>query len=179
MTEPWRLRALYAITDTLKTITPSNDYVHDMADFIAEDEASMSRVFRGKAWYGADTVLPMISVLEMPNGADELVGWQGGGEYNWPLLVQGFVNDDHEHPTDPAYRLMAETRLVLIRAATQRLVGRANTPNPFGMGEGKNRIVKADVSHGIVRPADDISAKAYFWVILGLRTVESAEDPYA
>jgi hypothetical protein len=176
---PFKLRVLRALTDALKTITPANGYQFDLSDFDPGDGVMTARVYRGRAWYGDDDPIPMVSILEGINPADDVAEAPVDtttGEANWQILVQGFVNDDPEHPTDPAYGLLADIRR-RIAAEKKRRVG--DDLDPFGFGRGKNRITKVFIGSGVVRPADDTSAKAWMWLSLTLRIVENAAEPYA
>jgi len=174
--EPFKLRILMTLTDALKTITPANGYLHDLADYDPGDGTPMQRVFRGREWFGENDPIPMISVLEATSGEDELVALptKAAARYEWPILIQGFVNDDPQHPTDPAYRLMRDVRKCLAAEATRRLPGTVNTPDPLGMSLGADRVETMTMSAGVVRPAGDLSAKAYFWMIVNLTLMEHA-----
>ena len=177
---PFKLRVLRALTDGLKDITPANGYVSNIADFDPGDGHMKSRVFRGRAWFGDDDALPMVSVLEN-DAADAIAPSPAESpttEYDWPLLVQGFVEDDPENPTDPAYVLLADVRRWLSAERRRKAPG-SNMPDPLGLGiNGKNRILGLRVGPGVVRPADDVSAKAYFWLTLELRVTDNAAEPY-
>lgn len=180
---PFKLRALHALTDALKTITPANGYVSDLSDFDPGDGVAQARVFRGRAWFGDDDPIPMVSVLEGTSPADEVDDEPPvdttTGEYDWTLLVQGFVNDDPQNPTDPAYVLMADVRRRLAAERKRKATG-THQFDPLGLGlAGKNRIVGLTIGPGVVRPTDDVSSKAYFWMTIVLRIVENASEPYS
>jgi len=181
---PFKLRVLRALTDCLKTITPANGYVFNMADFDPGDGVMTSRVYRGRMAFGDDgdgggDPLPMISVLEGVSPADE----NGDapydctvGEYDWDLLIQGFVEDDKQNPTDPAYLLLADVRQ---RLAEERQRKSPNDPTSrFILGFEEDQITSLSFGFGVVRPADDVSAKAWFWLPVQLRIVDNASDPY-
>lgn len=179
--DPFKIRVLTALTDTLKTITVANGYRFDLANYTAEDGVQQSRVFRGRAWFGDTDPLPMLSVLEPEEGG--LVApaptQSPISEYDWPLLVQGFVSDDPANPTDPAYVLLADVRRRLAVERTRKSPG-TNQPDPLGLGlDGVNRITGLSFNTGVVRPADDVSSVAYFWLMLELRVVDNAADPYS
>ncbi len=179
---PFKLRVLHALTDALKDIQPNNDagYVSDLRDFDPGDGASQSRVFRGRAWFGDTDPLPMVSVLEGTSPADDVDEPPVDtttGEYDWPILVQGFVDDDPLNPTDPAYLLLADVRQRLAAERTRKAPG-TRTNDPFGLGlDGRNRVVSLKVGPGVVRPADEVSARAYFWLTLVLRITDNAAAP--
>lgn len=180
---PFKLRVLRAMTAAIKTVTVDNGYVSDLADYDGDDDVTLSRVFRGRAWFGEDDPLPMVSVLEGVSPADEVDQEPpvdtSTGEYDWSLLVQGFVADDPANPTDAAYVLMADVRQRLAVEKTRKAPG-TQQPDPFGLGlGGKNRITKLSIGSGVVRPADDISSRAYFWLTVVLRIVDNASTPYA
>lgn len=48
--------------------------------------------------------------------------------------------------------------------------------NILGMG---GLVTDLRISHGVVRPPDEVSGKAYFWLRLTLVVVENLLDPYA
>lgn len=178
---PFKLRVLHAITDVLKEITPDNGFTFNLADFDPGDASPMARVFRGRPWFGESDILPFVSVLEAPTGSDEVYmneyeSDDTSGEHDWPLLVQGFLEDNPQHPTDPAYWLMRDVRRRLLQEKRRLKPGSRGTTDPFGtsaFGIEGCAVTGLKVSSGIVRPADDVSAKTYFWVLLTLRIVET------
>lgn len=185
MTEPFKLRVLHALTDALEEITIANGYHHDMGRFDRGDGVLTKRVYRGRAWFGDNDPIPMISVLEGVSPADEVAEMPvntATGEFDWPLIVQVFVNDDPENPTDPAYRLMADVRRCLSQESTRRSAN-GRQVDPLGMGfpnqSGVDRIVSMRIGPGVCRPADDVSARAYGWLTLILRIVDHADSTFA
>ncbi|MBB5985931.1 hypothetical protein [Sphingobium lignivorans] len=181
MSDPFKLRVLKALTAALKTITPANGYDHDLSDGTHGDGAALERVFRGREWFGDSDPIPMLCVLEATSGEDELLAMSqtAASQYDWPILIQGFVKDDPAHPTDPAYKLLADVRLCLARESTRTLEGSRGIKDPLGLGSGANRIEKMAIGAGTVRPAGDVSAKAYFWLIVTLTVIDQAGSPYA
>lgn len=164
MSDPFRLQVLKALTAAFEEITPANGYAHDLS----------GKVFRGRTSFGEDDPIPMVCILEaieqeqpgtvsMPNAA----GMSNGP---WVLLIQGFVDDDPQNPTDPAHILMADVKK---RLAAER--PRERQHNILGMG---GRVHELKISPGVVRPPDDISGKAYFWLRITLGMVENLSDPY-
>jgi hypothetical protein len=131
-------------------------------------------VFRGRELFGEDDPLPMLSILEAVDEQDQNLSPRGGVESSgiWPLLIQGFVEDDMENPTDPAHHLMAEVKKCLTverRKAINMRVG------IFDMG---GVVDSLNFGGGVVRPPDGISGKAYFWLRLDLGLVEDLTQPY-
>jgi hypothetical protein len=162
MSDPFRLRVLKSLTTVLEGITPANGYATDLT----------GRVFRGRDIFGEDDPVPMVCILEAVEEKPQLASPQSSGESAgpWELQIQGFVEDDRMNPTDPAHKLMAEVKKRLIEERT-----RDRQRNILGMG---GRVTELKISHGVVRPADEISGKAYFWLRLTLGLVENLLDPY-
>ena len=163
MSEPFRLRVMMALTAALEDINPVNGYQFDLT----------GKVFRGREIFGQDDPLPMVSILEAIEEQKQLPAPASGTETSgpWELLVQGFVEDDYQNPTDPAHRLMAEVKKRLVQERV-----RERQYNILGM-EGK--VTDLKISHGVVRPPDEVSGKAYFWLRLTLVMVENLADPHA
>jgi hypothetical protein len=162
--EVLRVRILEALRNDLASIstgTPDR-YFFDL------DPAS---VFVGRNIFGEKDPLPMLSILEVPIPLDQIVPPPDSSYSNgtWELLIQGFVKDDKEHPTRPAHRLMADVKKKL--ALTKR---QNRNYNIWGMG---NHVTDLRIGAGVVRPPDEVSAKAYFWLNLSLDIVEDLADP--
>jgi len=164
VSDPFRLKVLKALTLALEEITPANGYAFNLS----------GKVFRGRTSFGDNDPIPMVCILEaieqeqpgtvsMPAAASTANG-------PWALLIQGFVEDDPTNPTDPAHILMADVKK---RLALERPRERQN--NILGMG---GRVHELKISPGVVRPPDDISGKAYFWLRVTLGMVENLSDPY-
>jgi hypothetical protein len=185
---PTRLKTLIALTDLLKTITPDNGYQTDLSDFVDANSKTQSRVFRGRALFGEDDPLPMLAILENPH-ADlaGVVSPRGGAvtESSWELLIQAFVEDDLDNPTDPAHIIMADVKQCL---ATERMKiqrqGRDPLRNTSGirnndlLGMG-GVVTDIKLAPGVVRPPDQTSAKAMFWLQVALVMAEDISKPFA
>ena len=166
MPDPTRLDIHKRLTALLETITTANGFQHDMA----------GKVFRGRGVYGDETPLPMLSILEAPI-PDEPPAQPGSGteqKIRQQLVIQGFVEDDRINPTDPAQVLLAETKSVL---AVERSKVDWNKPEDGILGLGRT-VTDLYIGAGVVRPADEISDKAYFWLNLTLEFVEDLADPF-
>lgn len=169
-TEPFRLRLFMAMTAALEEITPANGYLNDMS----------RAVFRGRLYYGDNDPLPMLSILEPAQSTLPALNNDGNISGDWEVLIQGFVKDDPKNPTDPAYRLQADVMRRLGQEQGRRDDGR--TLNVLGLGGGNglgNEIVEMKIGHGVVRPSDDISTKAYFWLTLTFKIIEDLKNPLA
>ena len=166
LANPIRLEILKRMTDVLKEITPANGYVTDILD----------HVYRGRGVYGDETPLPALSVLEAPIPLDQLPSAKDNQSLagQWELVVQGWVDDDRKNPTDPAQVLLADVKK---RLAIERKKLDWDKPEDgiFGLG----RFVTAMyIGPGVVRPPEEISAKAYFWLTITLDIAEDMAEPY-
>lgn len=159
---PFRLRVLRALATLIEGVNPTNGYAHDLR----------GRVFRGRIRYGDDDPIPMISILEAPIPLDvpqpKADARMAIGR--WELLVQGFVDDDKRNPTDPGHHLMAEVKSVIVK---DKLINGGT--NMLNMG---GRVFEMYIGQGAVRPPDEASDKAFFWLTLTLHIGEDLEDPY-
>jgi hypothetical protein len=179
VTVPFRLLLLRALTSSLKEIVPSDGYTNDLSDFDPGDGSTQERVFRGRAWFGDSDPIPMVSVLEAVEPGEELFPSpqdSSQAEYLWGLLIQGFVKDDPTHPTDPAYYLLQDVRRRLIFERNRRKIGRQGSTDPFSastFAPDGCALAAMSIGRGVVRPADDVSAKAYFWLPVTLTIVEA------
>lgn len=165
-TEPLRLRILKAMSEALKEISPANGYV----------TALNEQVYRGRVIFGENDPLPLVSILEVPIPLDQTPPptdseFSSGG---WEIMVQGFIKDDSENPTDPAHFFMADVkkRLAIEKRKALAMKGEEGI---FGLG---NFVTGLRIGSGVVRPPDEISAVAYFWLTITLDMVEDLSDPY-
>lgn len=177
MADPFRLRVLKALTDQMKLITPANGYESDLSDFIAEDGLPKPRVYRGRDSFGDSDELPFISILEDFRPEEQTLGSVGSTEAagEWRLLIQGFVKDDPENPTDPAYVVSADVMkaLITLRKGT-------NKRNILGLGGIMPCVTDITFKQPVVRPADgEVSATSFFFITLNLKLAENLENPFA
>lgn len=79
------------------------------------------------------------------------------------------MEDDRYNPTDPGYRLLAivKQKLAEIRNVKDNILG-------FGP-----KVTDLTFSAGVVRPADEVSDKTYFWLKVRMNVAEDHSDPYA
>lgn len=162
MSDPFRLRVLKALTAALEEITTVNGYRHDLTGC----------VFRGRDTFGDKDPLPLISILEAIEEKAQIPSPEASPVTKgpWELLIQGWVEDGYNNPSDPAHFLLADVKRRLIQERV-----RERQYNILGM-EGK--VVELRISQGVVRPPDEVSSKAYFWLRLTLIMVENVADPY-
>ena len=165
-TEPLRLRILKAMTAALKEISPANGFATNV----------QGNVFRGRVIFGENDPIPLLSILEVPIPLDQTPAptdseFSSGG---WEIMVQGFVTDDPENPTDPAHLFMADVKKRLAQERRKALAMKSEE-GIFGLG---NFVTGMRIGAGVVRPPDEISAVAYFWLTVTLDIVEDLSDPY-
>jgi hypothetical protein len=173
LTNPLRLQIQKNLSDLLRTISPANGYVFD---FSGAEDSDDNRVFRGRSIFGDGDPVPMISILESPIPLDQLPvpDGSGFGQGGWELVLQGFVDDDKNNPTDPAHVALADVRKCL--AIEAKKLSLMDDDNSF---LGLPRIITGvNIGTGVVRPPDEVSAKAYFWLLIVLELVEDITDPY-
>ena len=155
MADSYRLTVLKKLTAHLKTITPQNGYDFDLSN----------SVFRGRASYGEDNPLPLVSILEStrPDNGSFAGEEQSERKENWSLLIQGWVHDDVENPTDPAYALMDAVERHLFRLIAESSInGAAIYPDEYLLGRSIGGIT---ILPGVVRPPmEQVSSKAFFYL---------------
>lgn len=164
MTKPVRLIILEAMTTALDGITSANGF---------ETDLKPGSVTRGRVKFGTSDPLPAIAMFEPPVVDTVPVMAPAGGPHRkgqFTVIVQGFVKNGVPHELDPAYIFSAEVCMVLATEAG-RMKGRS--PDPLGVG----LIEKMVIGIPIVRPSDDISATAYFWLTVTFDLVEDLTKP--
>lgn len=181
---PFRLLVQQRITAALKEITVANGYVNDLSDVDGK-----ARVTRGRGWFGADDPLPLVAILQPPHPVDPIESPSDVSEISgdWVLLIQGFVDDDAENPTDPAEVLMADVRKRLSKLPGENTPpGRGGGTNILQLGPANaatqskgNSVGSLKLGRGVARPSDERSSKAYFWMLLIVEMNENAGNPYS
>lgn len=174
LSNPLRLEVQKRLSEAFREITPGNGYV---TDFSGAEGTTANRVFRGRAVYGDSDPIPMLSILEVPIPI-ELPPSPGNSTYSqgaWELMVQGFAEDDRDNPTDPAHIMLADVKK---RLAIERKKRSARPTSGGLLGLGRC-VTDLSIGPGVVRPPDEVSAKAYFWLTIQLELAEDLEDPYS
>jgi len=167
MADHKRLQILKKLTTHLQGITVANGYENDVGE----------RVYRGRNNFGAETEIPALSILESKpvdygTYADEQ---QTVRKDSWTLLIQGWVVDDQENPTDPAYSLLADVESRLSQMMAVNANGKPKFPSVYRVGGLINGMTLAQP---IVRPPDDgLSATAYFYLPVQIDLVSDLENP--
>lgn len=165
MADSNRLAALKQMTTFLRNeIRPGNGYQHDL----------LNSIFRGRLLFGNNEPLPMVSILEgmdPDRGPDSVGFYQNLQSDHWVLLFQGWTDDDLENPTDPAHNLMASVKQALGKLnAMLRDIKFDGTP--------LQNFASMVVEPGVVRPPDNLSNKAYFWMRVIVKIVDDVSAPF-
>ena len=180
--DPFRLAILKKITGAFDEISGNAEgWNYDLRPYprVKNDgtEIMQRRNFRGRVFFSdEDDPLPMTSVLEVVIPPDQINSRAPDNPDrvgDWDLMVQGFVEDDPLDPTDPAQYLLAD---VVKRLAQERV--KALDYSPGGGIFGFRCITELKIGVGVVRPPDEISARAFFWLPISLTIAESLLDPY-
>lgn len=162
---PARLELLIRLTEALKSINyvSSDGRAYDMRE----------AVYRGRVHFGDDDPLPMFSILEVPLQDEGLMASRDGTavKQSYDLVIQGFVPDDHDNPTDPAHYALA--------AVKSRLVDERRRANDDDGILGMEGYVDGlSFNAGVVRPPDETSAVAHFWLTVYVELVEDLAEPF-
>ena len=167
--KPFRLRVQESLTARLEEI--ATDHTGGPSFNLA------GKVFRGRQYFGDDTTLPFVSILEEPIAAeaDFSNDTNEAGVSTYALMVQGFVDDNKDNPTDDAHYLMADVKDVL----AQIRVDSRETDRVLDFPSIAPTVTAISFGGGVVRPADEVSAVAYFWLRVVLTLVEDHDDSYA
>lgn len=183
--DPFRLRVHKALTACLEGV-----HQRDPKTGQVLDDTFVNRVVRGRTEFGDDDPVPMICILEPPLPIDSFSASEQNSKIlvQWDLLIQGFVADNRDNPTDPAHFALADVKQALAIEKERRLPNSAGTPDPFGMGRGQTIVGKTlgnsvasiqAIGTGVVRPPEvGISNKAYFWLTLTLKIAEDIGNPF-
>lgn len=168
MQVPLRLEVLKRLSDGMEQITVSNGYQHDLTN----------AVFRGRAVFGEGDPIPMVSILEVPLPEEQFTAAADSGVYSgpWELVIQGFCQDDKKNPTDPAHYLLADVKRRLAEMKRER--GRHEILGPWGTSRGVSPIENIYIGPGVVRPPDEVSYTAYFWLTIRLNLVDDLTAPF-
>lgn len=166
MADSKRLHVLKRLTTFLEGVTVANGYDHDLT----------GRVSRGLAIVSSETPLPWVNIIENLNpDRDPMETGEGLIQQDdWILLLQGWVDTDEDdiYPTDKAHALMADVKRRLSRIIDP---GEPTSRNP-------DYLLGGDIEGflcepGVVRPPDEISSTAYFYLRVVVKLVEHLDDP--
>lgn len=138
-------------------------------------------VFRGRMVFGADMPLPCLSILESPRPEGGFAAAENNIKRieDWPLLIQGWTEDDPVHPTDPAYLLKGLVEECLARTAVTDRTGGPLYPSDYLLGAG-TRVHNITIGPGVVRPPiEQVSAKAFFYLPITLSIAVDVSQPFS
>jgi hypothetical protein len=157
----------------LKTIC---EYLHTEITIENGYHYTLMSVRRNKKNFGRELKLPAVAVLENfnPDRLPETIGGVVGTQhkYDQVYLLNGWVDDSTPLPGDEegdaAHRLMGDVKKALGKLMVRR--------NQDGFFDGLATTLS--IEPGVVRPPDEQSEKAYFWMRIRLEVVEKVGDPY-
>lgn len=149
---------------------PGEPYVDDLTD----------KVFLGRLLYGQNDPDLFVSINEAPKPLPTVnAGTNGAGKRKetLELLVQGFVPDDKQNPSDPAYRVLAQIERRLAQIIEVDGQGRPAFPEHYLLA----RIISAlTIGQGIVRAPDgQVSTRTMFYLPLAVEFTVNGSNPYA
>ncbi len=176
--DPFRLKVQKMLVVALRQITTADGF-----GFYCDLNDS---VFRGRRFFDENDPLPMVSILEEPFAFDQTLSPGVGQTPDDPyeLILQGFVDDgprrvgdmhaENPHPTDGAHYLLADVkrRLAALKVDERHRGGRV-----FRFGTNYNSVVALAWDGGVVRPADEVSGTAHFWLRVSMLVSEDVSQP--
>lgn len=174
-----QLAIMKRLTAQLEAINPSNiDPADDIGGPYNVD--LRGQVKRGRKVFGKEQRYPFIAILESPQPAPVVgVGYDKvkRKEY-WNLLLQGFVTDDKDNPSDPAYDLKAVVEMRLSRiVAVDTSNGNALYPDDYLFG---GLIDTLEIGQGVVSPPDEkVSAQSFFYIPLSVCLITDVSKPFS
>lgn len=179
MADTKRLLMLKALTTHLRTeVTLANGYNFDLSG------SAPVRVYRGRMYYTEKMPLPCVSILDalnpdrFPRQAGDRDKWASATQHEgYVLLLQGWVEDDEENPTDPAHVLMGDVKKALAKINKGPHPLRPDDQHAaYQLG---GLVTRIDIEPGTVRPPDELSAKAFFWLRASVGFAEDLDDPFS
>ncbi|WP_288959820.1 hypothetical protein [uncultured Sulfitobacter sp.] len=171
--DPDQLRVVKALAEHVEGINPEQDDCDVEYDFDLTD-----RVYRGRSVITAEDAESAVSILEAAQNYNVPETEPNFGHGQVLLLVQGWPEDDKEHPSDPAYRLMAEVRQRLSMIVQEKDNGRGPLyPDIHLLG---GEITSLKIGQGVVRPPEDgVSRLAMFFIPVLVKFKMDHSDPWA
>ncbi len=166
MADTKRLLLIKALCDYLKgEVTVAKGYNFDLTE-----------VRRGKRNFGNELRLPAVAVLENfnPDRGPETIGADIGQmhKYDQVYLLNGWADD-----TDLAVGAEEGDAAHLLMGDVKKALGKLKQPRMrYGYFDGLASTL--NIEPGVVRPPDEQSSKAYFWMRIRMEVVEKVGDPY-
>lgn len=163
----------------IEGITRAAGYQFDLHPQPDEHGVVVPRVYRGRAVFGDNDPVPLISVLEgpVPDRDPRFAALnQVKREDDWIIFVQGWAATPQQNPTDPAYQLMAAVERRLSEIVSSRLSGLPLNPAAYMLG---GAISGFSIGPGVVRPPQDgVSSKAFFYLPCVIRLPVDVTQPF-
>jgi len=160
MADSYRLTVLKRLTSHLEGINRQLGYDYEL----------VGSVKRGRLVFGEDDPLPLVSILESTRSDPGTYAGESDRSEWWALMIQGWVPDDVDNPTDPAYGLMDAVEKHLERLTkVNSTSGFEVYPDEYMLGRS---IAGFQVQPGIVRPPmEGVSSKAFFYLPIRIKLV--------
>ncbi|MDC8457823.1 hypothetical protein [Marinobacter sp. DS40M6] len=158
MADSKRLTILKALTEHLEA-TP--------------DYALTGKVWRGRNRPAQESHQPFLILFEMPPEFEERADRQVQ-KMPWYIGIQGYVEPDKTHPTDPAHQFMAAIKQQIGKLLDD---GGAQSPPPEYMLNDLVEDIRLD--GGMCFEPDETTNCCFFAMKLTLTVVENLGDPYA
>lgn len=179
MLECYRLNVLKKLTAHLELMNPDDGFSGAVAGLDLR-----TKVHRGRLLFGDNDPVPMLSIVEFPR--------PGAGTYadneettrsaEWPLVLQGWCENDTQNPSDPAYNLMADVVQQLskinVKDSAYYLLGKPDPSDPLAAVRNYN-IAGIRLGPGVVRPPEgQLSTHAFFYLPIWVKLAEISNKPY-
>lgn len=168
-TDPYRLLLMKGLCAALANIRVENGYYTNAG----------AAVFRGRLTFGADDPLPCVAILEPPMQPEPRVQPLGARvrQEQMDVYVQGFAVDDKKNPSDPAQLLLADIKKAIALEWRKGQKMNGQSPSAILFGVPRNTLIALDTDGGLARPSDDISSKAYCYLLLRFTLAEVWVNP--
>lgn len=164
MADSIRLAILKQLCSYLQTeITEANGY-----------ENTLTGVYRGRLLFGEDETTPFLSIVDALNPDRDPVmtgDYRRVQKENWTLLIQGISRDDATNPSDPAHQLLADTKRALGNLRRQVYDQREQLD-----GTPMSTVAGVMIEPGTVRPMNETSERAVFWLRITLEITEDFDE---
>lgn len=141
-------------------------------------ESTTGYTLTGKVWRGRtrpadESKNPFLIMFEMPPEYQDQAD-MSTASMPWYVGIQGYIDPDNRHPTDPAHNFMAAVKQQLGKLTDY---GGAGSPGPDFMLGGL--IEGIEVDGGMCFAPDDTTNSCFFALKLTMKLVENLENPYA
>ncbi len=171
MLRPFRLQVLDNLVLLIRSIKPANGYQNDLS----EEE----KVVIGRLFVGDDEPTTMVAINEPPMAIEQNpAAPQNPNRFGeWDILIQGWAPNGDIHPSENAYILAADVcrALALEKQKPSGQPGTGRGPDFLGFAD---KILEMRIGAPVVRPPDETSALACFYILLTLKISEDMTKPF-